>query len=174
MLLPFVYGLLGAVPTSSHSHTCPVFARDGESAWVLLPDAPAPLQICCAKGTIHPSLGSDTCPQMPSESLSRIPARWTPGIAWPRECWPLRVPGRVHLPHVRGSGPAPRAFVRSSRLYSAPLQSPRRRGRVTADCIRDWSPSCHLSHHQRLSMGPAHTPDATYTREGEGDNVSLK
>lgn len=136
---------------------------------------PVPSKSECAKGTIHPNLALDTCPWVPSESPYGIPARWAlgtqPGHASARRS---RVSGRDHSPHVPGSGPAPRAFVRSSPLSLARLQSPRPRGPITAGCSRGRSPSCHRSHRQRLSMGPAHIPDATYTREGEWDKGALK
>lgn len=61
-----------------HPHLpIPVFAGDEEGALVL-PDAPDPSKCDVLKAPSTPSLGSDTCPQMPSESPlpHRIPARW--------------------------------------------------------------------------------------------------
>lgn len=160
----------------------PVFAGDGEGAWVL---SISILSISSkserAKGTIHPHLSSDTCPWMPSESPYRIAAKWALGtqLARPRQCPQLLALRAGSLTARPGLGPRAEGFcsqlaARRSPLSLARLQSPRPRDRITAGCSRGRSPSCHRSHRQGLSMGPAHIQDAPYPREGECDKVSLK
>lgn len=73
MLLPLGQGLLGAVPAFPPAPHW-VFAGT-EKAPVSSQIHPIPSKSECAKGTNHPGLDSDTCPQMPSESPHRIPAR---------------------------------------------------------------------------------------------------
>ncbi|XP_053459631.1 uncharacterized protein LOC128594790 [Nycticebus coucang] len=131
-----------------------------------------------ANGATHPSLGSDARPQVPSE----LPPPHAGGVGFLECSEPggssphiSRGRGPVCLPHVLGCGPVPRAFVRSSPLSPALLQSLCRRGRVTAGCSQERSPSCH---HQGLSMGSArgtHTPQTLPTcRSWSATNFSVK
>lgn len=84
---------------------------------------------------------------------------------------PMPHPGSSSLTLCPGLRSRAEGFCSQLEALRAPLQSSRWLGRITAGCSHGRSPSCHR---QRLPMGPTHISDATYTREGECDKVSLK